>query len=696
MKFGLLAHPLPVPPASSSVRPGSEACAGGAQAPRPSPSLWPGARWLGAGIVLLWALMWARAAEPLRLEVPLVVTQVPREIQGPPKDWVAGGLARGDWFEGGRVAVLAPDGGLRVLSEGLASACDPNVSFDGQRVLFAGKKQRGGRWRIWEIGADGQGLRAVSPEHLDARSPIYVSTLFTLDSPEPWFTLVFVAREHTLNELGRPAGSSLYNVKLDGTELRRLTFSPNHNLDPFQMGDGRVIYSAERYPLELGTGQGRLSLFAVHVEGADMELYGGGLGQRIQQMACSTDGGLVVFVESDQARWDGAGQLGCVEERRPHVTYRPLTKDPAYLFVHPYPLQSNQLLVARRPANGSGTWAICHFDADTGVCKPLFDSPDFHEVQAVPLRPRRMPDGRSTVVTTTNDTGVFYGLNCYTAEPMRQAHLKPGEVKRVRFIEGVLIGSNGPAWQARARGPFVPRRLIGEAPVEADGSFNVEVPADTPILLQTLDARGLALGTCGWVWVKPKETRGCIGCHEDPELIPENEYVLALRRPSNRLVLPPAQRRSLSFQQEVAPVLRKHCAGPDCHGSDRTPLHLPLTKDKPGAAELEAAYTALTVPLADRPTNGLPGRGRYVDPGRARTSWLVWQLLGTNTARPWDPPDLSPGASGRRIQQMPPAGKGPGLREEELRTIIQWIDLGAQYQPAPVPGPEGTKLAETR
>ena len=56
----------------------------------------------------------------------------------------------------------------------------------------------------------------------------------------------------TLQRARAPAASSLYNVKLDGTELRRLTFNPNHNLDPFQMWDGRVIYSAERYPHEPG------------------------------------------------------------------------------------------------------------------------------------------------------------------------------------------------------------------------------------------------------------------------------------------------------------------------------------------------------------------------------------------------------------------------------------------------------------
>jgi hypothetical protein len=655
--------------------------------------LGPTVSWVTVVAVSLHA---ASAEQLMKLDTALVVTQVPRQVEGPAGSWTPGQLVRADWFDGARLVVLQPGQTVRVLSDGFASACDPNVSFDGQRVLFAGKKQPGSRWRVWEIGVDGQGLRAVSPEHLDARSPIYVSTLFTLDSPEPWFTTVFVAREQTLTERGTVGGSSLYNVKLDGTELRRLTFNPNHNLDPFQMWDGRLIYAAERYPHEPGGQGGRVSLFAIHIEGADMELYGGELGQRVQQMPCGTEGGLVVFVESDQGRWDGAGQLACVEERRPHVTYRSLTKDPAYLFLHPTPWRSNQLLVARRRADGSDTWGLVWFDADTARCQPVFDTPEFHEVQAVPLRPRARPDGHSTVVTTTNDYGTFYGLNCYTADPMRQAHLKPAEVKRVRFIEGVLSSNRASTGVPGSGWPFVPRRLIGEAPVEADGSFNVEVPADAPILLQTLDAHGLALGTCGWIWVKPKETRGCIGCHEDPELIPENEYVLALRRPSNRLVLPPAQRRSLSFQHEIAPLLKKHCATADCHGGQATPLHLPLAAENPSEAQLQAAYATLMTPLGDRAAAGLPAPGKYVDPGRARTSWLVWQLLGTNTARPWDPPAGSAAGTARKIKQMPPPGKAATLRPEELRTIIQWIDLGAQYRPVAPGGAAEPKLAETK
>jgi len=666
-------------------------------------SRWRGAQASGLVRVLRcgWALLGVVVAERcaatnsrFSLELPLVLTQVPRQMKAPPPGWDSRGLARGDWFDGARIVVVSTKGQVRVVSEGFDAAGDPNVSFDGQRVLFAGKKDRTSRWRIWEIGVDGQGLRAVSPENLDARSAIYVSTLFTLDSPEPWFTTVFVGQEPTLNESGRPSASSLYNIKLDGTELRRLTFNPNHNFDPFQMWDGRVIYSAERHPNQPRTGNGRVGLYAIHVEGADMEFYGGGLGRRVQHMPCVTDRGLVIFVEPNPPSWDGAGQLACVEERRPHVTYRPLSKDPSQVFLYPSPLRDNQILVSRRSAKGHDTCGVFWFDADSGRSEPVFDSPDHHDLQAVVLRPRNRPDGHSTVVETRFDSGIVYGLNAYDADARMAPHLRTGMVKRVRFIEGVPQPAAGTS--KAVVGPFVPRRLVGEAPVEADGSFNVEVPADTPMLLQTLDERGLALANCGWIWVKPREKRGCIGCHEDPERIPENEYVLALRRPSNRLVLPPAQRRSVSFREEVVPLLQQHCASADCHGGKDTPLRLPLRSDRPTERDLEEAYRTLLAPARGKVKTPVvwPRPGQYVDAGRARTSWLIWQLTGELASRPWDHEDAQADAKPRKVKPMPPPGKGRPLSAEELRTIIQWIDMGAQYQALQVPA--SPAFTETR
>ena len=61
---------------------------------------------------------------------------------------------------------------------------------------------------------------------------------------------------------------------------------------------------------------------------------------------------------------------------------------------------------------------------------------------------------------------------------------------------------------------FEPQQLLGYAPIEPDGSFKLNVPADTPIGLAVVDAQGRALQThTNWIQVRPGERRTCDGCH---------------------------------------------------------------------------------------------------------------------------------------------------------------------------------------
>jgi hypothetical protein len=85
-----------------------------------------------------------------------------------------------------------------------------------------------------------------------------------------------------------------------------------------------------------------------------------------------------------------------------------------------------------------------------------------------------------------------------------------------------------------------------------------------------------------------------------------------------------------------------------------------------------------------------------VDAGRARTSWLIWQLSGADISRPWDRSSMPAEARHRKVQAMPPPGKGSPLDNEELRTVIQWIDMGAQYEAVGPAEPDARKLAETK
>jgi hypothetical protein len=221
--------------------------------------------------------------------------------------------------------------------------------------------------------------------------------------------------------------------------------------------------------------------------------------------------------------------------------------------------------------------------------------------------------------------------------------------------------------------------------VEADGSFNVEIPADTPVQLQVLDEEGLAVASCRWIWVKQSENRGCIGCHEDPELTPENRFVLAVRQPGKVLAPPVEERRTVGFREHVWPIIASRCATAACHASSRTPLRLPNRDDEEGALKAFAALTA----------RGPDLQPLYVDPGRARTSLLAWKLRGRALARPWDRDHGARKRTRQRsLKRMPPEKSGVTLPEKERQTILEWLDLGAPWQAVPHDPP--AKARESR
>jgi hypothetical protein len=107
----------------------------------------------------------------------------------------------------------------------------------------------------------------------------------------------------------------------------------------------------------------------------------------------------------------------------------------------------------------------------------------------------------------------------------------------------------------------------------------------------------------------------------------------ALTKPPAALTLPPERRRTVTFSREVAPIISSKCANGSCHGSGDLRVH-----------------------VADM----------------ARTSPLVWRLFGHKTTPPCYNTDGE-----ASLKSMPPGGASP-LTEDEKRTIIEWVDMGAQ------------------
>jgi hypothetical protein len=85
----------------------------------------------------------------------------------------------------------------------------------------------------------------------------------------------------------------------------------------------------------------------------------------------------------------------------------------------------------------------------------------------------------------------------------------------IRVVRAVAPPSNTMGLRsAIGETDFEPTQILGYAPIDPDGSFKLNVPADTPIALSVIDAQGRSFQThTNWIQVRPGERRTCDGCH---------------------------------------------------------------------------------------------------------------------------------------------------------------------------------------
>ncbi len=498
-----------------------------------------------AGVVL--APVAARAADASAWSGALVFTQEP------PGAWVKAGKA--GWPlriakpDGARIVVVEPGKEPRALSAGFQSACGPCVSMDGTRVLFAGKEKPGSAWGIYEIGADGSGLRAVARGPGDRFEPHYLArgAIVPPDYKDKVRWIVFTSTASGASvEAGGEKCTSLYAQSLEpipgrGIVTWRTTWNLSSDFSPTVMSDGRVLFASwQDFPGRFGdaggaAAKGAASLFTISWSGEDINAFlPPGEPGVVRSMACETADRYVVFVESDASEPDRAGHLARVSLRRPLKTFEVVGKGPGR-YRDPQPLPDGRLLVSY--AAQGRPFALYAFDFEKGAPGDLLrDDPAWSDVEAMPLVARPEPLGRITMVNERAKTATLTCLNLYDSDRAEVRTLPKGTVKKVRFIEGVAAGAVPAA-----------ARVLGEAPVEQDGSFLVQIVPDTPFTMQLLDGNGSVLADMHtWIWLPRGDERTCIGCHEDKEMAPENRATQALIKGKAWPVLAPAEERRMA------------------------------------------------------------------------------------------------------------------------------------------------------
>ncbi len=206
--------------------------------------------------------------------------------------------------------------------------------------------------------------------------------------------------------------------------------------------------------------------------------------------------------------------------RRGALHNRPLTAPPI-LASSPQPIAADELLVARESSTGPATGkklTLYAFDAAWAIRRTLFTrTRRLSTVEAVPVAAHEPPRWYWSTLNPELQRGYFVCLDSHLAEGVPhgtdrdKAHASSRADARCRHPKG--------------------NRLLGEAPIEEDGSFYIAVPPDQPVRFEVLDAAGhVVRAQRSWIWSRSGEEHGCVGCHEDRALAPENRWPMALRR----------------------------------------------------------------------------------------------------------------------------------------------------------------------
>jgi hypothetical protein len=416
-------------------------------------------------------LICASGAPPARnLDVPVIATAAPAF------DPLAG-LRGGERFPQGAQLLLVTAGHAEPLVDGFAASADANVSFDGKKVLFAGRKNPSDHWAIWELTLADRSVRKVIGGDTDLIRPLYL----------PAMSLVYARRA--------AHGFHLESAQLDGTGILQLTHAPSSALPVDVLADGRILFESS-YPLGSASTS---ELYLVYSDGSGVESYRCDHGSPRwggKQLAS----GDVVFTHGPTlARFTSplATEARVLAPRADYSGSIAETPGGAWL-------------ASARTATGSH-YALAIWKPGEPALQKVFSRNGEDIVDPVIVAPHHRPNHHPSGLHDWD----YANLLCLDARESRQGVLKSAPAQ-VRLD---TLDASGKELS------------LGRAPVEPDGSFFVKIPGDKPIRIALLDSHGAVLRQeNGWFWSRRGEQRICVGCHTGPERASENRVPAVLLR----------------------------------------------------------------------------------------------------------------------------------------------------------------------
>jgi mono/diheme cytochrome c family protein len=521
---------------------------------------------------------------------------------------------------------------------------DPQVHYDGRKILFSYRKGGTDHFHLYEINADGSGLRQLTDGPYNDIEPAWLADggiVFCSDRCHRWVNcwLTQVA--------------VLYRCDADGGNIRPLSSNNEHENTPWPLPDGRVLYQRWEY---VDRSQVHYHhLWTMNPDGTGQMVYYGNMQPGTVMIDAKpvpgTEMVVAVFSPGHGAR-EHAGAITLVSpvggpDEMSFARRLSKTND----FRDPYPLSKDHFLAAR-----SDTLVLMN---DQGQMWPVYrlpaawarDGVTLHEPR--PLRPRNRERVIPPRVALEETAGRLVLSNVYDGR--RMEGVRPGEIKKLLVLESLPmpIHYTGGMDPISYGGTFTLERVVGTVPVEPDGSAYMELPALRSFFFVALDEREDSVKRMqSFLTVMPGEVTGCTGCHEPRTQAPSSRYargLLALRRGPDKPEPVAGIPDVFDFPRDIQPILDKHCLS--CHDYDQRDGGVILAGDR-GPMFSHSYYT-------------LTYRREFVD--------------GRNDPKSNLPPRAIGASASPLMKRLAGDHHDVRLSPQEMRRVRYWIECGAPY-----------------
>ena len=537
-----------------------------------------------------------------------------------------------------------------LLADPTGSVRDPQVHYDGRRVLFSYRKGGTPYFHLYEMNLDGTGLRQITDGPYDDLEPSYL----------PDGDLVFCSsRCHRWVQCWFTQVAILYRCDAQGGGVRPLSANCEQDNTPWMMPDGRILYMRWEY-----VDRSRVNfhhLWTMNPDGTGQMVYYGNLHSGTVMLDAKpipgTDKVLSVF-SPGHGRKEHGGRLTVVDPNngpddrsfaRPLALGQSFPADQASDCRDPYPVAEDCVLFA------SGR--SLYLTDGRGRTEEIYALPETGGAQAWLQEPRPVCGrAREPVILSkarmAEKTGFVVLQDVAQGRNMRG--VKPGEIKKLLVLETLPkpVNHSGTMEPISYGGTFTLPRILGTVPVEPDGSAYIELPALRSLFFVALDERDLSVKRMqSFLTVMPGETLSCTGCHENragTASVRPSRILAALKRPPSRIEPIPDAPEVFDFPRDIQPVLDRHCVS--CHNDEQRAAQLSLAGDR--GPIFSRAYAGLM-------SRGLVSHGRDAEGNK--------------------PPRAIGSSASRLLQRLMSQNVCAKLSPLELQNVRLWIESGAPY-----------------